>query len=196
MKIKSVVFLKSAFSEKDWPEGSLPECAFMGRSNVGKSSLINSLVGVRGLARTSSRPGRTQSLNFFLINEAFRFVDLPGYGFARVPESIRSTWSDMATAYLANRRELVLSIQIVDSRHVPTALDQQLDAWLSMHQKPRIVVATKSDKLSKNERQKAIERAKEALSAKTVIAYSAITGHGRDEVWRSIVLTGHLAAFR
>ena len=186
MKIVSAEFIKSAFDEKDWPRDERPEIAFLGRSNVGKSSLINSLLGVRGLARTSSTPGRTQSLNFFLINNRFRFVDLPGYGYARVPKIIRSSWGDMATNYLAKREPLVLSIQIVDSRHEPTTLDLQLNEWLATHAKPRVVVATKSDKLSNNELRKSIERARRTLHLEQVIAYSATTGKGREEVWRAI----------
>src|SRR5918993_6047668 len=103
MKVVTAEFLKSAFKEDDWPRDSKPEIAFLGRSNVGKSSLINSLLQVRGLARTSSTPGRTQSLNFFLINEKFYFVDLPGFGYARVPKIIKSTWGEMVTSYLAKR---------------------------------------------------------------------------------------------
>src|SRR5438034_10364173 len=112
MKITSAEFLKSAFDEVDWPRDSIPEIAFLGRSNVGKSSLINSLLGVRGLARTSSTPGRTQALNFFLISDKFRFVDLPGYGYARAPKDVKAKWSEAATEYLANRKQLVLSIHI------------------------------------------------------------------------------------
>ena len=186
MKISSAEFVKSAFEEEHWPRDAAREVAFLGRSNVGKSSLINSLLGVRGLARTSSTPGRTQSLNFFLINNRFRFVDLPGYGYARVPRIIKATWGEMATNYLAKLPQLVLSIQIVDSRHEPTAQDVQLNEWLSHHQRPRVVVATKSDKLSNNELRKNIERARHTLEADTVLAYSSVTGRGRDEVWRAI----------
>jgi GTP-binding protein len=186
MKITSAEFVKSAFAEMDWPLDERPEIAFLGRSNVGKSSLINSLLGVKGLARTSSTPGRTQSLNFFLINNRFRFVDLPGYGYARVPKLIRASWGDMATSYLAKRRQLMLTIKIVDSRHEPTTLDLQLNEWLAAHAKPRIVFATKSDKLSKNELRKNIERVKKTLAAERLIAYSATTGQGREEVWRAI----------
>jgi GTP-binding protein len=160
--------------------------AFLGRSNVGKSSLLNSLLGVRGIARTSRTPGRTQALNYFLLNKRFYFVDLPGYGFARVPKSIRATWGEMASSYLAKRTELMLSIQIVDSRHEPTTLDLQLDDWLQQNAKPRIVVATKSDKLSNNELRKNLERVRRTLNADHVVAYSAVTGRGRDEVWRII----------
>ncbi|MDQ3175354.1 MAG: ribosome biogenesis GTP-binding protein YihA/YsxC, partial [Acidobacteriota bacterium] len=113
MRVSSTEFIKSAFTEADWPRDHGLEIAFMGRSNVGKSSLINSLLRVHGLARTSSTPGRTQSLNFFQINEQFSFVDLPGFGYARVPKSIKTTWGEMVTSYLAKRTQLVLSIHIV-----------------------------------------------------------------------------------
>ena len=186
MKITSTEFLKSAFEESHWPQDNLPEIAFLGRSNVGKSSLINSLLGVRGLARTSGTPGRTQALNFFLINNRFRFVDLPGYGYARAPKTIRESWGEMATQYLAKRASLVLSIQIVDARHDPSKLDLQLDEWLTAHEKPRVVVATKSDKLSQNELRRSLERAGRALKAERIIAYSATSGKGRDVLWRAI----------
>jgi GTP-binding protein len=186
MKVSSAEFVKSAFKESDWPLDSKPEVAFLGRSNVGKSSLINSLLMVRGLARTSSTPGRTQSLNFFLINERFRFVDLPGFGYARVPQNIRASWGDMATGYLANRRQLVLSIHIVDSRHEPTKQDLQLHEWLEHSNKPRLIVATKSDKLSNNELRKNLEHIRQVLTDGSVMAYSAKTGRGRDELWRAI----------
>ena len=186
MKVTSTEFLKSSFTEDDWPTGMLPEIAFMGRSNVGKSSLINSLLGVRGLARTSSTPGRTQSLNFFLINNKYRFVDLPGFGYARVPKAIKTTWGEMVSTYLAKRSQLVLSIHIVDSRHEPTKLDLQLHEWLEHSIKPRLIVATKSDKLSNNELKESLGRAKRVFSEDRVVSYSAKTGKGRDEVWRAI----------
>jgi GTP-binding protein len=190
MKITSAEFVKSSFGEQDWPRTGLPEVAFLGRSNVGKSSLINSLLGVKGLARTSSTPGRTQALNFFLINRRFHFVDLPGYGYARVPRAIRESWGEIVTTYLAKREPLVLSIQIVDSRHDPSKLDLQLREWLTAYAKPHLTVATKSDKLSQNELRKNIGRAREILGASAgggeVVAYSAVTGHGRERVWRAI----------
>src|SRR5213080_9565 len=116
MKITSAEFVKSAFNQSHWVTEGRPEIAFLGRSNVGKSSLINSLLGRRGLARTSNTPGRTQSINFFLINEAFYFADLPGYGYAKVPKRIREGWGKMAEEYLSKRDKLVLAIQLVDSR--------------------------------------------------------------------------------
>jgi GTP-binding protein len=189
MKITSAEFVKSSFSEQDWPRTKLPEVAFLGRSNVGKSSLINSLLGVKGLARTSSTPGRTQALNFFLINRRFHFVDLPGYGYARVPRAIRESWGEIVTSYLAKRESLVLLIQIVDSRHEPTTLDLQLREWLTAYAKPHLTVATKADKLSQNVLSKNLKRAREVLGARDsgeVVAYSAVTGRGREHIWRAI----------
>ena len=186
MKVVKAEFLKSAFKEDDWPRDSKPEIAFLGRSNVGKSSLINSLLSVRGLARTSSTPGRTQSLNFFMINDEFKFVDFPGFGYARVPREIKSSWGELATGYLAKRRQLVLSIHIVDSRHEPTKQDLQLHEWLKEFEKPRLIVATKSDKLSNNELRKNLEHIARVLNDDSVMAFSAKSGRGRNELWRAI----------
>jgi GTP-binding protein len=186
MKVVTAEFLKSAFKEEDWPRDWKPEIAFLGRSNVGKSSLINSLLRVHGLARTSSTPGRTQSLNFFVINDQFRFVDFPGFGYARVPREIKLSWGEMATSFLAKRSQLVLSIHIVDSRHEPTKQDLQLHEWLEVSNKPRLVVATKSDKLSNNELRKNLEHIARVLNDDSVMAYSAKSGRGRDELWRAI----------
>ena len=189
MKVTGAEFIKSALKESDWPRDPLPEIAFIGRSNVGKSSFINSLLGVRGLARTSSTPGRTQALNFFLINERFRFVDLPGYGYARAPKNLKAKWSAAATDYLAKRACLVLSIHIVDSRHEPSKQDLQLHDWLEHHQKPHIIVATKSDKLSQNELRRNIDSAQRALGARQIVAYSAVSRRGLRDVWKAIEST-------
>jgi GTP-binding protein len=186
MKITRAEFLKSAFIEADWPRDAKPEIAFLGRSNVGKSSLINSLLGVRGLARTSNTPGRTQSLNFYLINERFRLVDLPGYGYARAPKALKTEWSAAAENFLAKREQLVLSIHVVDSRHEPSKQDLQLHEWLEYHEKPHLIVATKSDKLSNNELRRNIDRAKHALKTNQVVTYSATLKRGREEVWSAI----------
>jgi GTP-binding protein len=148
--------------------------------------VINSLLSVRSLARTSSTPGRTQSLNFFDINDKFRFVDFPGFGYARVPKEIKSGWGEMATTFLAKRRQLVLSIQLVDSRHEPTKQDLQLHEWLEKSGKPRLIVATKSDKLSNNELRKNLEHIARVLNDDSVMAYSAKSGRGREELWRAI----------
>jgi GTP-binding protein len=186
MRITSAKFVKSAFKETDWPRDQRPEIAFLGRSNVGKSSFLNSLLGVRGLARTSSTPGRTQALNFFLINDAFWFVDLPGYGYARAPKDVKAKWSDAAGEYLEKSEQLALSIHLIDARHEPTTKDLQLQQWLIHNDRPYVMVATKSDKLSNNELAKNIARAKKVLNTSNVIAYSSITGRGGTEVWRTI----------
>ena len=186
MKATSADFIKSAFKESDWPRDDLREIAFLGRSNVGKSSLINSLLGVRGLARTSSTPGRTQSLNFYLINRQFRFVDLPGYGYARAPKTIKAEWGKAAEDYLAQREQLVLSIHIVDSRHEPSKQDLQLHEWLQHHQKSHLIVATKADKLSNNELRRNIDRITRTFSPNQVLTYSATERRGREKLWSAI----------
>lgn len=186
MKISSAVFTKSAFNESHWTKDGRREISFLGRSNVGKSSLINSLLSKKGLARTSNTPGRTQSINFFLINDSFYFADLPGYGYARVSKTMRASWGTMAEEYLAKRQELVLSIQLVDSRHEPSALDRQLQEWLIYNQKPHIVVATKADKLSNNQLKKNLDEIRQIMPESTVIPYSSMTGKGKDEIWREI----------
>ena len=186
MKITSATFVKSATSPEHYPRDGRPEIAFMGRSNVGKSSLINSLLGVRGLARTSSTPGRTQLINFFLINNAFHFVDLPGYGYARVPRDVKKLWGPMVEKYLATRPGLVLSIVITDSRHEPTELDLRMKQWLEAREKPFIVVATKADKLSSNQLRASLSRASAVLGTNEVVAYSAVTRSGAARIWKEI----------
>jgi GTP-binding protein len=186
MKITSAEFVKSAFQRAHWVAGGRPEVAFLGRSNVGKSSLINSLLLRKGLARTSNTPGRTQSINFFLINDSFYFADLPGYGYARVSKTMRADWGRMAEEYLAERSELALCIQLIDSRHEPTSLDIQLNEWLVHHNKPHLIVATKADKLSRNELQKAVKSARAKLAEAEILTYSAATGKGREDVWDRI----------
>src|SRR6476620_8173358 len=187
MKIVSANFVKSAYTSVHWTTDGLPEIAFLGRSNVGKSSLLNSLLQRKGLARTSNTPGRTQCINYFLINESFYFVDLPGYGYAKVSKTMRADWGKMAEEYLADRQELVLCVQLVDSRHEPTKLDLQLNEWLTYHDKPHLVVAPKSDKLSKNELQKSMKVIRQTFKASDVITYSSEKGTGRDELWSRIL---------
>ncbi len=187
MKIISAEFVKSAFERAHWPADGRPEIAFLGRSNVGKSSLLNSLLNRKGLARTSNTPGRTQSINFFLINDSFYFVDLPGYGFAKVSKSMRSDWGKMAEEYLSQREQLTLCIQLIDSRHKPSQLDLQLNEWLEFNQKHYLVVATKADKLSTNELTKQVKLIESEMPKSKVIPYSSQSGKGRDSVWSAIV---------
>lgn len=186
MKITSAEFIKSAFDRSHWVDDRKPEIAFLGRSNVGKSSLINSLLSRRGLARTSSSPGRTQSINFFLINEEIYFADLPGYGYARVSKAMRADWGKLAEDYLTHRDELALCVHLVDSRHEPTALDKQLNEWLVVNDRRFVVAATKADKLSQNELSKSLKAIRRTFEGADIIAYSAETGRGRDDLWNAI----------
>lgn len=194
MRVTSATFVNSATSPEHYPGDGRPEIAFMGRSNVGKSSLINSLLGVKGLARTSSTPGRTQLINFFLINDAFYFVDLPGYGYARVPRDVKKHWGPMVEKYLATRPGLVLSILITDSRHEPTELDLLMKKWLETRGKPFIIVATKADKLSSNQLRASLVRASAIVGSNELVAYSAVTGSGAARLWKEI--TRRIADFR
>ncbi len=188
MKIVSCRFDRAAHRAEDEPRERGPYVVFLGRSNVGKSSLINRLLGSSGLARTSSTPGRTQSVNFYRINEAFWFVDLPGYGFAKVPEEVRRSWRPMAQGFLERSRErIAAAVLIVDARQGPTELDLMMRDWLAASGTPFVVAVTKSDKLSGNGRAAAGRAALEALGPSpagvTPILVSATTGLGIREIW-------------
>ena len=186
MRVKSAQFKLAATTPASFPTDSRPQIAFLGRSNVGKSSLLNSLLGVKGLARTSSTPGRTQSINFFLINEQFYFVDLPGYGFAKTSKENRRVWGQLIERYLAETTALVLSILLVDARHGPTPLDLQMKSWLQHFGLPFLVVSTKADKLSMGERRRAQKQAGSVLEVEQVIPYSAGTREGMGPLWDAI----------
>jgi len=188
MKIISAEFIKSATKPSEYPRGNFPEIAIAGRSNVGKSSLINALVNRKNLAKTSSSPGRTQLINFFLVNGKFSLVDLPGYGYARVPLQVRKTWKPMVESYLQTRKEIRLVILILDARRGSSADDLALLDWLDYHKIPSLIALTKADKLSQLER----ARQKKALadvslfSGKPLSFFSAVTGEGKEELWRLI----------
>ena len=186
MRISSARFVKSAKQANDFPKDRKPEIAFCGRSNSGKSSLLNALTNSQGLARTSSSPGRTQLINFFLVDEQTYYVDLPGYGYAKVPKGIRDTWGEMVEGYLRNREPLKLAIMLVDSRIPPTDSDQTMKGWLDHFGIPNLIVLTKSDKISRNELTKALKTCAETLQTKEIIAFSAVTGFGKEAVLKKI----------
>ena len=179
-------FVISAVSERDFPREELPEIVFAGRSNVGKSSLINRLVGKRNLARTSSTPGRTQSINFYRINNSFFFVDLPGFGYSKAGKSASAQWKKLIERYFQVRRTITITIQLVDSRMCPTAMDLQLAEWLDALETPRLVVAAKSDKLSNNQKVTQLRVISESLKNQNVVMSSAETGAGCREIWNRI----------
>jgi GTP-binding protein len=188
MKINSAEFITSAVKRSDYPEELLPEVAFAGRSNVGKSSLINTLVNRKHLVRISSSPGRTQTLNFFRINNQVNFVDLPGYGFAKVPLKVKAQWKTMVESYLKNRKTLHLVIILLDIRRTPHSDDASLMRWLENFGIPFLIVLTKTDKLSQNKcsaQQKIIQDFL-LLKREEVVCFSAVTRKGRQEILKRI----------
>jgi GTP-binding protein len=184
-------FLLSASDVSHFPVAGLPEIAFLGRSNVGKSSVINSLVGHK-LARTSSTPGRTRSINFFEIRRAgqpkpeFLFTDLPGYGYAKLSREISQEWARFIDPYLEHRPSLALCLALIDANVPPQESDGQLLEFLAAHRRPHLIVATKSDRMSGNDRVQAIRRLNEKQPGVPVIAFSAKTGAGKEELWSQI----------
>lgn len=178
-----VQFIKSATHRSDYPKLPLPQIAFSGRSNVGKSSLINSLLGKKGLARTSATPGRTQLINFFNVDGRWIFVDLPGYGFAKVPRKIRDSWGLMVEEFLREGNDLKLTVTIVDARRKPTVPDLMMKKWLDEFDIPCQIVANKADKLSSNQLQRSLDQIEEGFNC-SVVPYSAATGMGKKELWR------------
>ncbi len=189
MKVKKATFLKSAVAPDDYPRQGLPEIAFAGRSNVGKSSVINCLVHRGGLAKTSSTPGKTRLLNFFVVNSALSLVDLPGYGFARVPEKVRRSWGPIVETYLTSRKELRLVILLLDARREPNEQDLQLVEWLRERHIPSLAVVTKIDKISRSKRQAQTRKILNALGGYggRVIPFSAATGEGKAALWEEIM---------
>ena len=183
MKIESVSFVLSAGNAAECPKGPRPEIAVSGRSNVGKSSLLNSLLARKGMALVSGTPGKTQRLNYFLVNDRFHIVDLPGYGYARAPEALRTQWRTMMQEYLRKRQQLVALAQLVDARHEPSREDREMVQWLRGEKMPFCLVVTKMDKLRQSERQPAllgIARSLELPGTQPLVPYSSQTGEGRE----------------
>ncbi len=191
MHIHQTTFIKSAVNAADYPPVDLPEIAFAGRSNVGKSSLINVLVERKGLVRTSSTPGRTQLINFFQMTAtpfSLNLVDLPGYGYAKVPLDVKRQWGPMMERYLAGRESLRGVVLILDIRRIPSDEDLQMLNWLRSYNRRPIVVLTKCDKLTKNQRAKQIALISQrvGIGKEELTLFSALSKEGRDNVWQAI----------
>ncbi|MEH7236214.1 ribosome biogenesis GTP-binding protein YihA/YsxC [Bacillus sp. JJ1562] len=186
MKVTSSEIVISAVRPEQYPEGDLPEFAMAGRSNVGKSSFINKMLNRKALARTSSKPGKTQTLNFFLINELLYFVDVPGYGYAKVSKKEREAWGKMIETYLTTREPLKAVVLIVDLRHSPTSDDVLMYDFAKHYEIPVVVIATKADKIPKGKWDKHLKVVRETLDLDPndhLIKFSSETGLGKDEAW-------------
>lgn len=189
MKINNVEFTTSAVRRSQYPEGKIPELLLVGRSNVGKSSFINTLINRKNLARTSSIPGKTQTLNFYLINECFYFVDVPGYGFARVSKKLKNKFGEMIEDYLKERDNLKMVFMIIDFRHKPTEDDVLMYDYMKYYNIPVTIIATKSDKVSKNNYDKNLKIIKETFLLSDddkVIIFSSLKKTGKNEVYKII----------
>ena len=189
MKFHSAEFVTSIGFLKQLPRDEISEIAFAGRSNVGKSSLMNRLFNRKNLVKTSGTPGKTRTLNFFLVNGAYYFVDLPGYGYAKRSQSERQQWGQLIEGYVKDRPSLRGFVQLIDARHDPTRDDLQMLEWLAHSNKPFVVVATKADKLSGNKLATRLAQTRRILALHgdfDLLSFSATTGRGKDEVWRRI----------
>ena len=194
MNIKSAEFITSAVKPSQYPPLNYPEIAFAGRSNVGKSSLINTLVNRKRLVKTSSTPGRTQLINFFDVNNSVTFVDLPGYGYAKVPAAVRKKWGPMIETYLSTRETLKGVVVIMDIRRIPRQEEHDLIDWLNHLSIAGILVLTKTDKLSKTKQLKQQTAIAEALriNAGELILFSAKSRRGRDTLWDAMLSLAEL----
>ncbi|HYL35173.1 MAG TPA: ribosome biogenesis GTP-binding protein YihA/YsxC [Bryobacteraceae bacterium] len=179
-------FVTSAARPDQFPAETLPEIAFLGRSNVGKSTLLNCLTGQRRLAFTSAKPGCTQLINFYRVGEQFHFVDLPGYGFARVPKKVSSQWKQLIEHYLLNRRSLELCFLVLDARRGWMEQDLELKEWLEFHNRRTIVIATKTDKLKNQKEHRQAGAIRSQFPAGASLPFSAIQCRGVREIWQAI----------
>jgi len=189
MKVTSSEIVISAVKPQQYPEGDLPEIALAGRSNVGKSSFINKMLGRKALARISSKPGKTQTLNFYIINEQLHFVDVPGYGYAKVSKKEREAWGKMIETYITSREQLRAVILLIDIRHPPTNDDMLMYDFLKHYDIPTIIVGTKADKIPKGKWQKHAKVIKDSLNMEKsdeFVIFSSETGLGKDEAWKII----------
>lgn len=189
MQVTDAEIIISAVSPKQYPSTGLPEFALAGRSNVGKSSFINKMIKRKALARTSSKPGKTQTLNYYLINQAFYFVDVPGYGYAKVSKTERAKWAEMLDTYFTQRETLGHVFLVVDFRHPPTQDDIQMKEFVSYYDIPFTVIATKVDKIPKgkwNQHASKIRKGLQLTQEDRLVLFSSETGEGKDEAWNII----------
>lgn len=190
MRAVSAQFLRSAMDPAQFPRDGKPEIAFIGRSNVGKSSLLNALLGRQEMARTSSTPGKTQCINFFDIDRRYYLVDLPGYGFAKVPKSVKDAWNRLMHQYLSDRETLRLAVLLLDARHAPSEADLGMLGMLEDNAVPTLIVATKADKLSNNQLQNSLRTMRKTLDLDAealVVPCSTVTERGIKEVWQVVL---------
>ncbi|HIW72321.1 MAG TPA: ribosome biogenesis GTP-binding protein YihA/YsxC [Candidatus Levilactobacillus faecigallinarum] len=189
MEVNNVELVMSAVQPSQYPTTGYPEIALVGRSNVGKSSLTNVLINRRSYARTSSQPGKTQTLNFYNVEDQLYFVDVPGYGYAKVSKADREKWGQMIETYLTQREQLKGVVSLVDARHEPTALDVQMYQWLAYYDLPILIVATKSDKVARGKWNQTVSQIKKTLglpNADNIVLFSAPQKSGKDDIWQWI----------
>lgn len=187
MRIKTAEFVLGAARLDQLPSGGLPEIALAGRSNVGKSSLLNRIAGRKKLARISKTPGKTREINLYRIDSRFVLADLPGYGYAKVPGGVKRAWGQVIESYLKGREELAGIVHLVDCRHRPSPEDVQMHEWIRHYEVPALIAATKADKIGKSKRAdslKTITSILEPSDQTTVVLFSATTGEGASEIWK------------
>ncbi|WP_096202785.1 ribosome biogenesis GTP-binding protein YihA/YsxC [Bacillus sp. FJAT-45350] len=190
MKVTNVELHTVGVKPEQYPKTLLPEVALAGRSNVGKSSFINKMINRKGLARTSQRPGKTQTLNFYMVNEMVMLVDVPGYGFAKVPKKEKEAWGKMIETYIQQREQLKAVVQIIDIRHKPSADDQMMYEWLKHYEMPVILVATKADKIPKGKYEKHLKEIRTCLNKHPddpLLIFSSETAIGKEQIWNTIL---------
>ena len=186
MDLKNARYELTAVKPEQYPPGRLTEIALVGRSNVGKSSIINTLLGQKNLARVAANPGKTRQINFYNVDQTFYLVDLPGYGYARVSKDEKAGWERMIDTYLHTREQLQLLMMLVDIRHAPSGEDQMMYDWLIGQNRPWLMIATKADKIPRNQVNVRLREIRTALmmdETEELIPFSAITGQGRDQIW-------------
>ncbi|MBC3887658.1 YihA family ribosome biogenesis GTP-binding protein [Acetobacterium paludosum] len=189
MKVNKAEIVISAVAEAQYPGDNLPEVVLLGRSNVGKSTFVNTLIERRSLARTSQQPGKTQTMNFYQINDLFRFVDMPGYGYAKASKSERDKWGKMIEKYLRQRENVVMIFQLIDSRHEPSEDDFLMYEWLTYYELNPVIIGTKADKISRTNQKKSMNQIAKTLNLKNsreVILFSSETKLGKEESWKLI----------